>query len=125
MGPDGCLSSTSSNSGLIEENSLVSTTFEAIWQDHCDSISRADFWALLGKLVVERADPTRTINIDYHFGRKDSAQCADGANRLPNPQLGEDMFQQVFVKQMGLTLGDAGKIHELSARKFAQSTISI
>lgn len=86
----------------------MSTTFEAIWQDHCDSISRADFWALLGKIVVERADPTNSISIAYQFGRKDNAQCDAGANRLPNAQLGEDMFQQVFVNQMGLTLNDAG-----------------
>jgi catalase (peroxidase I) len=110
MGPDGCISNTADNAGLLVAPSHVATTFENIWQKYCDTISRADFWALLGKIVVEKADPTHTINIPYQYGRRDNAQCAAGAGRLPNAQLGATMLQQVFVTQMGLTLSDAGMV---------------
>ena len=109
MGPDGCISATSANAGLTESTSLVATVLEPIWQKYCDVISRADYWALFAKLVVERADPTHSMDIAYQYGRKDSAVCAAGASRLPSAQLGQNMFQQVFVTQMGLTLSDAGE----------------
>lgn len=109
MGPDGCMSSSGDNAGLIEANSLVRTVLEPIWQKYCDTISRADFWALFAKLVVEKADPTHTIRIPFQYGRVDSVACEAGAGRLPNAQLGRNMLQQVFVTQMGLTMNDAGK----------------
>jgi hypothetical protein len=109
MGPDGCISNVGDNAGLIEDTSLVQTVLEPIWQKHCDVMSRADFWALFAKLVVQEADPTGSMDIDYQYGRVDSATCSTGAGRLPNAQLGQSMLQQVFVTQMGLTLDDAGR----------------
>ena len=86
----------------------VTTLLEPIWQSYCGSISRADFWALIGKLAVEKADPTQTINIPYQYGRVDNADCSLGAGRLPNAQLGLSGLSQSFVTKLGLTLNDAG-----------------
>ena len=88
MGPDGCLSASTDNAGLIESGSAVNTVFEPLWQSYCDKISRADFWALIAKMAIEISDPTGAIYIPYQFGRKDSTNCQAGINRLPNAQLG-------------------------------------
>lgn len=58
MGPDGCLSSSSDNAGLIEPTSLVFTVLEPIWQNYCNLISRADFWALAAVFAIQAAEPT-------------------------------------------------------------------
>jgi len=73
----------------------------------CDQITRADFWALVAKTVVETADATHTISIPYQYGRKDNLVCTAGAGRLPSAQGGVATISQVFVTQMGLTLNDA------------------
>lgn len=109
LGPDGCLSSVSDNAGLIESTSLVYTTLEPIWQQYCDLITRADFWALFAKLAVEGSDPTGAISINYQYGRKDVNNCQSGAGRLPDALEGLDEIERVFVTQMALTLDDAGK----------------
>ena len=108
MGPDGCLSSSSDNAGLVEETSLVNTVIEPLWQSNCDKISRADFWVLFAKLSMEYSDPTKSIKLDYQYGRQDKTVCEIESDRLPDAQYGMDMIEQVFVKQMGLTLEDAG-----------------
>ena len=108
MGPDGCLSSSSDNAGLVEETSLVNTVIEPLWQNYCDKISRADFWVLFAKLSMEYSDPTKSIKLDYQYGRQDKTVCEIESDRLPDAQYGMDMIEQVFVKQMGLTLEDAG-----------------
>jgi len=103
-GPDGCLSTLADNSGLIEPTSLLLTTIEAIWQKTCNTISRADFWVMLTKLAVERADPTRTLSVPYYYGRKDASSCYYGASsRLPSAELAS-AIQNVFVNRMQLTL---------------------
>ena len=94
--------------GLLEAESLVNSLLDPIWQEYCDSISRADFWVLIGKLVVEKA---ALINIPYQYGRKDNLECSAGKGRLPSAQQGfegDNGIIQVFVKRMGLTLDDAG-----------------
>jgi FtsP/CotA-like multicopper oxidase with cupredoxin domain len=106
FGPDGCLSNTGANAGLIEADSLVNTLLEELWQKNCDDISRADFWALMGKLAAERADPSRTLNIPFHWGRKDNQRCDGGAGRLPEHQPGMSEFRRVFVDQMKMTIYD-------------------
>lgn len=107
FGPDGCLSKFPENAGLIEPDGIVNTIIESMWQNVCDKISRADFWVLFAKLVIEEADPTHKISIPFHYGRIDAQTCDGGAFRLPGGQLGIDEFQRVFVFQMGLTLHDA------------------
>mmetsp|Transcript_29859 Transcript_29859/g.41008 ORF Transcript_29859/g.41008 Transcript_29859/m.41008 type:complete len:343 (+) Transcript_29859:425-1453(+) len=107
FGPDGCLSSSSDNAGLVESTSLVNTVIEPMWQKYCDKISRADFWVLFGKLSLEAADPTNSIKLDYQFGRQDKTVCELEVDRLPNPQYGVEMLEKVFVTQMGLTMEDA------------------
>ena len=111
MGPDGCLSSSKDNAGLVESTSPVVTILEPIWQQYCDKISRADFWVLFAKLVIEFTAKTSTdsISINYQYGRKDKSSCEAGNGRLPNGQAGLNEIQRVFVKQMGLTMDDAGK----------------
>jgi hypothetical protein len=108
-GPDGCLSSASDNAGIVEPASVVVSILEPMWQKYCNQISRADFWALMGKLSVEAADPTRTISIPFYYGRTDSVgACEAGAGRLPGAEGGYASVQQVFVTQMGMTMSDAG-----------------
>lgn len=114
MGSDGCLSDDPEHKGLLEEESLVYSLIDHMWQHYCDSISRADFWVLIGKLAVEKAAlPDGLINIPYQYGRKDNLECSAGKGRLPNAQLGfegENGIIKVFVHRMGLTLDDAGLI---------------
>jgi len=106
LGPDGCLQTINGdNAGLIEVASPVFATIEPMWQQVCDQISRADFWALLGKAVVEKSAGA-AISINYQYGRKDQAVCTAGAGRLPSAQGGSSTISQVFVTQMGLTMDD-------------------
>jgi len=108
LGPDGCLSKTKDNAGLVEASSKVLTVLEPIWQSVCDKISRADFWAMFAKLSVEyAAGGTANINIPYYFGRVDKRSCAVPVSRLPSAQQGMTMLETVFESQMGLTLTDA------------------
>eukprot|EP01034_Spumella_vulgaris_P027815 gene27815-34594_t len=107
MGSDGCLSDSTDNAGLVELTSLVNTIIEPVWQQYCDSISRADFWVLWAKLSAEKADPTGTLSIAYQYGRKDNSECDAGEGRLPSGAKGMDEITRVFVTQMGLTLNDA------------------
>ncbi len=108
FGPDGCLSSSDDHAGLVEATSLVQTVIEPIWQQWCDKISRADFWALFAKMAAEAADPTRQLKIAFQYGRKDNAVCLDN-HRMPTAQGGLTEISRVFVTQMGLTLTDACK----------------
>jgi hypothetical protein len=86
----------------------VTTLLEPIWQKYCDKISRADFWALTGKLAIEYSEPTKFINIPYQYGRIDNRDCSAGTGRLPNAQSGLSEVSRVIVKQMGLTMNDGG-----------------
>lgn len=112
LGPDGCLTYTAGNAGLIESTSIVSLVFEPMWQNVCDKISRADFWMLLGKIVFEHsqfaaANNFTTVETTYSYGRKDSADCSAGVGRLPSAQSPDTEFDRVFVKQLGLSMSDA------------------
>jgi hypothetical protein len=113
-GPDGCLSSSVDNAGLVEPSSLVNTVLEPIWQQYCDMISHADFWALIGKLAVEKADPTRTVSIPYQYGRTDSSTCTD-LNRLPDAQEGLGEISAFFVSRLGFSLSEAGLLAILTS----------
>jgi len=105
IGPDGCLSDSSDNNGLLEATSLVVSVLEPIWQNYCDQISRADFWSYVAKLALE-ASASSTISINYQYGRKDAASCSGGVGRLPSPQQTQSMYQAYYVAQLGLTLTD-------------------
>ena len=113
LGPDGCLSFSPDSAGMIEADSIVSTVFEPMWQEVCDKISRADFWAMLGKIVFEYSQYSEvfgfpTVQTNYSYGRKDSKDCSAGYGRLPNAQGADIEINRVFVTQMGLTFSDAG-----------------
>ena len=105
-GPDGCLSTSNPNHGLVETTTFVVSFLEPLWQTMCDKISRADFWAMMGKIAAEAADPTLTLNIPMRFGRKDSVNCEGGINRLPDHQIGITEYQRVFVNQMGMSIAE-------------------
>ena len=115
MGPDGCLSSSGDNAGLVEPTSPVVTILEPIWQQYCDKISRADFWVLFAILVLQYtakqsgANGSYSISVNYQYGRKDKTNCEAGNGRLPNAQNGLKAIKKLFVNQMGLTMNDAGK----------------
>ena len=109
FGPDGCLSSSPDNSGLVEADSIVNTLFEPIWQKHCDQISRGDFWVLIATIAMENADPTNTLKIPRKWGRVDATECSI-QNRLPDAIKGSKDTERVFIHQMGLTMDDAGTL---------------
>jgi hypothetical protein len=128
-GPDGCLSMHPSNAGLIEPTSLVNSVMEPLWQSVCDQISRADFWVLYGKMVVETA-ASAPVSVNYQFGRKDNVVCNDGGGRLPSAEGDLTEIGRVFLTQMGLTLNDAGTLcfilfYFSSASKAPNLTVSM
>jgi hypothetical protein len=51
-GPDGCLSTSDPNHGLIETTTFVVSFLQPLWQTMCDKISRADFWAMYILLLL-------------------------------------------------------------------------
>jgi hypothetical protein len=53
---------TGDSTGLLEYDSPVVTIMEPLWQTYCDKISRADFWVMFAKLVV---DLSSGYNITY------------------------------------------------------------
>ena len=108
MGPDGCLSDTAANNGLLLPTSLILSVLEPIWQQNCDKISRADFWVMFAHLAIQYADPTGSINIPYQFGRVDTTSCSAGSNRLPEAQNAKQAIKQVFGTQMGFSLAQTG-----------------
>lgn len=108
LGPDGCISDSPLSNGLLEADSYVTTLLEPIWQNYCDLISRGDFWALIGKLAVEKAERRSVVTIPYRYGRVDSANCQSGAGRLPDAQMDFNGLTRFFVAQLGLTIFDAG-----------------
>lgn len=110
MGPDGCFSAHSDNAGLGEKDSKIVTVLEPIWQQFCDKISRADFWVLFAKLVIELAEPTGKISIPFQFGRKDTTDCSAGFKRTPDAEGGNQTLFDTFVTQMGLTMNDAATL---------------
>ena len=99
------------SAGLTEATSLVNTVIEPLWQQMCDRISRADFWVLFGKLVVEAATAPATtgaaVSVAFQYGRRDNVECEGGAGRLPSAQGDLAEIRRVFLTQMGLTLNDA------------------
>lgn len=106
LGCDGCLSGDEGNNGLASEGSIILTVIEDLWQKYCHKISRADFWAMMGKFTVEASDETKSMNIKFSYGRPDSKSC-DVVGRLPSHQVGIPEFRRVFEDQMQLTLYDA------------------
>eukprot|EP01038_Epipyxis_sp_PR26KG_P006764 gene6765-9266_t len=111
-GPDGCLSNRVHNAGLWENDSPIIQYVEPIYQMFCDKISRADFWVLWGKIVLEYADQTKYLQINklisFQYGRSDrSGDCMDGYGRLPSAQGNLTTIKQVFINRLGLTLKDA------------------
>jgi hypothetical protein len=109
MGPDGCLSDGTDSVGLIEFDSPVFTVIEPLWLKWCDKISRADFWVLFAKLVVQFADPTGQFPIEFEYGRVDTNNCNAGSGRLPLSNFGLAESERVFVQQMGLTMDEGGE----------------
>jgi len=105
LGPDGCLSNTDENAGLLA-GTIVDELFEPIYQQNCRLISKADFWALLGWLAVSIGS-NGEASIQYQYGRKDAATCPVPSPRLPGGQFGHEKVKEYFLEQLGLTLEDA------------------
>lgn len=110
LGPDGCLSLTPDNAGLIESTKIVSTIIQPWWQRHCAlGISRGDFWTLLAKAVTERSAALggATVSVAFYFGRKDALVCDAGAGRLPSASAtSASATQASLLAGMGLTTSD-------------------
>ena len=113
LGTDGCLSISEDNAGLLEPDVPLFTDIEKWWQEiACTMMSRADFWNLLGNIVVREQKKTEdSYNSIFDYGRPDNLECQQGSSgRLPSAQGGLEILQQTFVDRMGLTMEDAGKI---------------
>jgi hypothetical protein len=106
MGSDGCVSDTDENNGLRGDTTLVVTVMDPIWQEYCDQISRADFWALFAKLTLDYAASSSSLVNNFYYGRVDTTDCAAGEGRLPGAQAGQDGFQSFFVDQLGFSLSE-------------------
>lgn len=113
MGADGCIGDAFGSAGLIEPTSPMFTIYEPIYQTYCDQINRADFFVLIGKLVIETAEPTKTIKLSFQYGRRETNDCSAGIGRDPDAQLGMHAIRQSYVVQMGLTYEDAGRLNKL------------
>lgn len=107
MGSDGCIGDSLGSTGLIEPNSPVFTVLEPIYQNYCDQINRADFIVLFGKLVVELAEITNSINLPFSYGRREARDCSAGIGRSPDAQRGVDAIRETFIVRMNLTYTDA------------------
>ena len=99
LGPDGCLSNTIENAGLNPFGSVTSSSSPS-----SRSISRADFWVMIGWLSINIAS-AGGIAVQYQYGRVDAVTCPVPTTRLPSAQLGRRSMNQVFEKQMGLRHG--------------------
>lgn len=108
-GPDGCLSSSVLNRGLVEPTSFVVTVLDPIWFNNSQLIGLADFWVMVGKIAIELSDPTHHIAVNYQYGRRQNNMCNTGVGRLPDATLGNSELFRVFVKQMQMTILDGGK----------------
>eukprot|EP01038_Epipyxis_sp_PR26KG_P006766 gene6766-9267_t len=107
-GPDGCFSNRHQNKGLWENDSPIITFLEPFYQNYCDKISRADLWALFGKLCAEKASTnSNSLNINFQFGRVDRLSCQDGYGRIASAQGNLDTVTDIFINRLGLTLIDA------------------
>ena len=113
MGADGCIGDAHDSAGLIEPTSPIFTVYEPIYQSYCDQINRADFYVLMGKLVIETAEPTHTIDLTFQYGRRETYDCSEGIGRDPDAQLGVHAIHDSFIVQMGLTYEDAGMVYTL------------
>ena len=110
LGADGCLAIVADNAGLLEEDSPVFTIAEVWWQNFaCTKMSRADFWTMVGNLLIRKVGAVLTNPI-FDYGRSDQLECSAGDHRLPEAQGGMNVLNRVFVNQMGLTLDDAGNL---------------
>ena len=81
FGPDGCLSRSDANSGLMESDVIAQAVLMPIWNKYCDKLSRADFIALIGAWSAEMGDRSQSLYIPKYWGRKDNEHCNSGAGR--------------------------------------------
>jgi len=107
FGPDGCLSRSEANSGLMESDVIAQAVLLPIWNKYCDKLSRADFIALIGAWSAEMGDRSKTLYIPKYWGRKDNEHCNNGAGRLPGHQLGNAETKQTFMDNMKLGMHEA------------------
>lgn len=105
LGPDGCVSNIEDNAAFLDPIEFTATVYEDMWQDHCDSISRADFYAMLAMLSLEFADKTDQLRIRYQFGRTDNSECETGV-RIPTAQSNWEQTLAYYENQLGLTAND-------------------
>lgn len=124
LGPDGCLSSSVENRGLVEPEEEVLLILEPIWQVHCHRITRADFWQMAARCVIIESEPTGFIEglLKVRYGRSDSVGACEtpgDVNRVAQAKFGPmnaseplnsadpDSTQANIVDRMGLTVFDA------------------
>ena len=103
---DGCVDHTNpDNAGLFEVTAMLDT----LWLPHCSLVSRADFWVLASKVVLERSAGVAGYTVPMRFGRTDAVTCVSGAvpSRLPGAEGQVDEIDRVFVHAMGLSRRDA------------------
>lgn len=126
---DGCINlADAGNNGL----GPTIATLETMWRPHCAFISRADYWYLAAKAVLETVTTNSPADfaIPFTYGREDVAACTYSdftdleLSRLPGAEHGMDELERVFVTQMGLTLRDATALIGAHTLGRAQAAIS-
>eukprot|EP00930_Biecheleria_cincta_P086016 TRINITY_DN75386_c0_g1_i1.p1 TRINITY_DN75386_c0_g1~~TRINITY_DN75386_c0_g1_i1.p1 ORF type:complete len:514 (-),score=72.00 TRINITY_DN75386_c0_g1_i1:4-1545(-) len=127
--PDGCVNlADNSNAGL----DVVIAELDTLWLPFCDKISRADFWVLAAKTVIEESTsyvPSqfgRNVNavdggshgsrrllkgeaildgfvLPFRYGRQDVSSCSvSGKARLPSAEKGATQIQTYIMQKFNL-----------------------
>jgi len=78
---------------------------DALWYNNgwSNTLSKADFWSLAGKVAVEWASGG-TAQLPWGYGRTDCAQaCPLWANRHPDASQGYYALQTHLVNRLGFS----------------------
>ena len=108
-GSDGCINfADGDNTGLAD--CLESSGLPAVFEDYCTSVSLADFLVIAGEAVMGRTAERYSADNYYEkgtvaeaflenfiFGRSTAYECPDNSGLMPNPELGCDGLEDIFV----------------------------
>ena len=108
-GSDGCINfADEDNTGLAD--CLENSGLPEIFADYCDSVSLADFLVIAGEAVMGRTAERYSASNYYEmgsvaeaflenfkFGRTAVDECPDNSGLMPNPELGCDGLEDIFV----------------------------
>ena len=111
-GSDGCINfADEDNTGLA--SCLTNSGLPSIFQNHCTTVSLADFLIIAAEAVMGRTaekynpnDPYRKGTAAYAFmenfksGRTAVHTCPSNTGLMPNPELGCDGLSSIFINHI-------------------------